>query len=116
VMSERTPKGGVGQTVNCRGPGELKYVEETDAGVGTKSDTLVEMKSEDQMEAVQRSPLLDAYAPDCDDEEEQEEEKFDQWSKEIDSAHTAVGSEPLAHPGAKMLESPEREEKMNTVR
>jgi len=98
--------------VDCRGPGEKNYVEETDACVGTKSDTLVEMKSEDEMEAVQRSPLLDAYAPDGDDEEE----KFDQWSKEIDSAHTAVGSEPIAHSGTEMLESPERAEKINTQR
>jgi hypothetical protein len=111
-MSERTLKVVCGQTINCRGPGELNYVEETDAGVCTKSDTVVEMKSEDQMEAVQRSPLLDAYVPD----DEDEEEKFDQWSKEIDSAQTTVGSEPIAHSGAEMLESPERAEKMNTVR
>ncbi len=90
----------------------MNYVEETDAGVGTKSDTLEETKSEDQMRAVQRSPLLNAYAPDCDDEEE----KFDQWSKEIDSAHLAVGSEQVALPGTEILESPERAEKMNTQR
>jgi hypothetical protein len=104
VMSGRAPKVGGGQTVSSRGPGELNYVEETDAGVGTKSDTVVETKSED------------AYAPDGADEEEQEEEKFDQWSKEIDSAPTAVGSEHVAHSGAEMLESPERAEKMNIVR
>jgi hypothetical protein len=108
-MSERASKVVCGQTVNCRVPGELNSVEETDAGVGTKSDTIgtiVETKREDDMEAVQRSPLLDAYAPDGD-----EEEKFDQWSKEIDSAHLTVGSEPLEMP-----ESPERAEKINTQR
>jgi hypothetical protein len=115
-MSERTLKVGVGQTVYCRGPGELNHVEETDAGVGTKSGTVVETESEDEMEAVQRSPVLDSYAPDGDDEEQQEEEKFDQWSKEIDSGQTTVGSEQVAHSGAEMLESPERAEKMNTER
>jgi hypothetical protein len=115
-MSERASKVGCGQTVNCRGPVELNYVEQTDAGVGTKSDTTVETKREDEMEDVQRSPLLDTYAPSVDDEEEQEEEKFDQWSKEIDSAPTVMGSEQVAHTVAEMLESPERAEKMNTVR
>ncbi len=80
--------------------------------MGTKSDTLEETKSEDEMEDVQRSPMLDAYAPVGDDEEE----KFDQWSKEMDSPHTVMGSEQVAHPGAEMLESPERAEKMNSVR
>jgi hypothetical protein len=111
-MSERASKVGDGQTVNSKGPLELNYVAEADAGVGTKSDTVEETEREDEMEAVQRSLMLDAYAPDGDDEKE----TFDQWSKEIDSSHTAVGSEPLAHPGAEMLESPERAEKMNTER
>ena len=111
-MSERAPKVGCGQTVNCRGPVELNSVAEADAGVGTKSDTVVEAEREDDMETVQRSPLLDAYAFDGDDEEE----KFDQWSKEIDSAPTVMGSEQVAHTVAEMLESPERAEKMNTVR
>ncbi len=104
-MSERASKVGGGRTVNCRGPGELNSVEKTDAGLGTKSRTT----REDDMETVQRSPLLDAYAPDGDDEEE----KFDQWSKQIDSA---LGSEQIAHTGAEMPESPERAKKMNTVR
>ncbi len=111
-MSERASKVEVGQTVNCRGPGDLNYVAETDAGVVTKSDALVQTRIEDDMEAVQRSPLLDAYAPDGDDEEE----KSDQWSTEIDSAHTVMGSEQVAHSGAEMLESPERAEKMKTQR
>ena len=115
-MSERASKVVCGQTVNCRVPGELNSVEETDAGVGTKSDTLEETKSEDDMEAIQRSPLLGAYARDCDDDKEQEEEKIDQWSKEIDSAPTAMGSEQVALPGTEILESPERAEKMNTQR
>jgi hypothetical protein len=112
-MSERAPKVGCGQTVYCRGPGELNHVEETDAEVGTKSDTNVEAEREDDMETVQSTPLLDAYAPDS-DEEEREEEKFYQWNKEIDS--TITGSEPLAHSDAEMSESPDRAEKMNTVR
>jgi hypothetical protein len=111
-MSERASKVEVGQNVDCRGPGELNYVEETDAGVCTKSGTVVETESEDEMEAVQRSPLLDSYAPGV----VEEEEKFDQWSKEIDSPHTVMGLEHVAHSGAEMLESPERAERMNTER
>jgi hypothetical protein len=110
-MSERASKVGGGETVNCRGPVVLNYVAETDSGVGTKSDTTVETERDDEIDAVQRSPMLDSYAPGGD-----EEEKFDQWSKEIDSAPTAMGSEQVSHTGAEMLESPERAEKMNTER